>query len=118
MNIVGTPYSDVQRSSATAARVCAGSKPGAGITIVQPCVVYQQIRYVEGRAFFELGFVLNSGFLRRGVECRQHVPGAVPAHFRFAGNDPGNVDRRAGKEVPGHFHMNLAGHRRQLSAEG
>ena len=30
MNIVGTPYSDVHRSSCTARSVAAGSKPGAG----------------------------------------------------------------------------------------
>ena len=39
MNMVGTPYRDVQRSPATAARVAAGSKSGAGMTIVEPCVV-------------------------------------------------------------------------------
>jgi hypothetical protein len=81
-------------------------------------VVYQQIRHGEGRAFFELGFVQNAGFLRRGVECGQHVLGALAALFGFAGDDLGNVGRRAGKEVPGHFHMHLAGHRRQVSAEG
>jgi hypothetical protein len=30
MNMAGTPYSEVQRSSATAASVAAGSKAGAG----------------------------------------------------------------------------------------
>ena len=30
MNIVGTPYSEVQRSASTAARVASGSKPSAG----------------------------------------------------------------------------------------
>ena len=39
MNMVGTPYSDVQRSSATARSVAAGSKPGAGITMHAPCEV-------------------------------------------------------------------------------
>ncbi len=39
MNIVGTPYSDVQRSSATARSVASGSKAGAGMTIVAPCEV-------------------------------------------------------------------------------
>ena len=39
MNIVGTPYSEVQRSSATAASVAAGSKPGAGMTMQAPCEV-------------------------------------------------------------------------------
>ena len=86
--------------------------------VAKPRMVYQQIRHGEGRAFFELGFVQNAGFLCRGVECRQHVPGAVPALFGFARDDPGNIGRRAGKEVPGHFHMHLAGHRRQVSAEG
>ena len=36
MNIVGTPYTAVQRSSWIVCRVIAGSKPGAGITIVAP----------------------------------------------------------------------------------
>ena len=65
-----------------------------------------------------MGFVQNAGFVRGGVECGQHIPGALPALFGFARNDAGNVGRRAGKEVPGHFHMDLAGHRRQVSAEG
>ena len=39
MNMVGTPYSDVHRSSATAARVAAGSNSGAGMTMVEPWVV-------------------------------------------------------------------------------
>ena len=39
MNIVGTPYSDVHRSAATASSVAAGSKPGAGITMHAPCDV-------------------------------------------------------------------------------
>ena len=43
MNIVGTPYSDVQRSSSTAARVASGSKPGAGITMHAPCVVQPRL---------------------------------------------------------------------------
>ncbi len=43
MNIVGTPYSDVQRSSATARSVAAGSKVGAGITIVAPCEVHARL---------------------------------------------------------------------------
>ena len=37
MNIVGTPYSDVQRSWAQAASVASGSNDGAGITIAAPC---------------------------------------------------------------------------------
>ena len=36
MNIVGTPYTPVQRSAAIALSVASGSKPGAGITIVAP----------------------------------------------------------------------------------
>ena len=36
MNIVGTPYSEVQRSAATAFRVASGSNAGAGITMVAP----------------------------------------------------------------------------------
>jgi hypothetical protein len=43
MNIVGTPYSDVHRSSAHAFSVAAGSKPGAGITIVDPCEVQPRL---------------------------------------------------------------------------
>ncbi len=43
MNIVGTPYSDVQRSSWTARRVATGSKPGAGRTIVAPCEVQARL---------------------------------------------------------------------------
>ena len=39
MNIVGTPYSAVHRSCSTAASVAPGSNPGAGITMVAPCVV-------------------------------------------------------------------------------
>jgi hypothetical protein len=38
MNIVGTPYSDVQRSAATARSVASASKPGAGITMHDPWV--------------------------------------------------------------------------------
>ncbi len=37
MNIVGTPYSDVQRSSATAASVATGSNEAAGMTMHAPC---------------------------------------------------------------------------------
>jgi hypothetical protein len=36
MNMVGTPYSDVQRSCWTASRVAFGSNPGPGMTIVEP----------------------------------------------------------------------------------
>ncbi|CFS57904.1 Uncharacterised protein [Mycobacterium tuberculosis] len=36
MNIVGTPYKLVHRSSCTARSVAAGSKPGAGITMAAP----------------------------------------------------------------------------------
>ena len=43
MNIVGTPYTPVQRSSAIARRVTSGSKPGAGITIVAPWVVQPRL---------------------------------------------------------------------------
>ena len=39
MNMVGTPYSEVHRSAATAASVAAGSKDGAGMTMHAPCVV-------------------------------------------------------------------------------
>ena len=43
MNIVGTPYRPVHRSSATARSVTSGSKPGAGITIVAPWVVQPRL---------------------------------------------------------------------------
>ena len=36
MNIVGTPYSEVQRSACTAPRVATGSKLGAGMTMHAP----------------------------------------------------------------------------------
>ena len=39
MNIVGTPYSDVQRSAATASSVATGSNEGAGMTTQAPCEV-------------------------------------------------------------------------------
>ena len=43
MNIVGTPYRPVQRSSSTARNVVSGSNPGAGITIVAPWVVQPRL---------------------------------------------------------------------------
>ena len=43
MNIVGTPYSPVQRSSWTAWSVAAGSKAGPGITMHEPCVVQPRL---------------------------------------------------------------------------
>ena len=43
MNIVGTPYTPVQRSSAMVRSVISGSKPGAGITIVAPWVVQPRL---------------------------------------------------------------------------
>ena len=36
MNMVGTPYSDVHRSSSTERSVAAGSNDGAGITMQAP----------------------------------------------------------------------------------
>ena len=39
MNIVGTPYSEVQRSACTAARVATGSKVGEGMTMHAPWLV-------------------------------------------------------------------------------
>jgi len=39
MNIVGTPYGEVQRSWATTRRVVAGSNDGAGMTMHVPWVV-------------------------------------------------------------------------------
>ena len=43
MNIVGTPYSDVHPSAATAFSVASGSNPGAGITMVAPCDVHARL---------------------------------------------------------------------------
>ena len=43
MNIVGTPYTPVHRSSCTAFSVTRGSKPGAGITMVAPWVVQPRL---------------------------------------------------------------------------
>ena len=36
MNIVGTPYSEVHRSAATASRVASGSNASAGMTMQAP----------------------------------------------------------------------------------
>ena len=43
MNIVGTPYTAVQRSWLIASRVMPGSKPGAGMTIVAPWLVQPRL---------------------------------------------------------------------------
>ena len=43
MNIVGTPYTPVQRSSCTARSVAVGSNPGPGMTIVAPWVVQPRL---------------------------------------------------------------------------
>ena len=43
MNIVGTPYSDVHRSSWAAFSVALGSKTGAGITMQAPWVVMARL---------------------------------------------------------------------------
>ena len=43
MNMVGTPYTPVHRSLSIAARVDPGSNPGAGMTIVAPCVVHPRL---------------------------------------------------------------------------
>ena len=43
MNIVGTPYTPVQRSASIVRRVISGSKPGAGITIVAPWLVHPRL---------------------------------------------------------------------------
>ena len=43
MNMVGTPYSDVHRSSTTARRLAAGSNPGEGMMIAEPCVVQARL---------------------------------------------------------------------------
>ncbi len=39
MNIVGTPYRAVQRSSCTVRNTASASKPSPGKTIVAPCVM-------------------------------------------------------------------------------
>ena len=39
MNIVGTPYSVVQRSSLTASRTATGSNASAGSTTLAPCEI-------------------------------------------------------------------------------
>ena len=43
MNMVGTPYTAVQPSSAMHRSVVSGSKPGAGMTIVAPWVVQPRL---------------------------------------------------------------------------
>ena len=43
MNIVGTPYSDVQCSCSTVCIVAMGSNASAGITIVAPWVVHARL---------------------------------------------------------------------------
>ena len=43
MNIVGTPYSDVQASACTVSSTAAGSKAGPGITIVAPWLVQPRL---------------------------------------------------------------------------
>ena len=43
MNIVGTPYRLVHRSSCTACSVAFGSKPGAGMTTQAPWLVLPRL---------------------------------------------------------------------------
>ena len=43
MNIVGTPYTPVQRSLSMTSSVAPGSKPGAGITMVVPWLVQPRL---------------------------------------------------------------------------
>ena len=43
MNIVGTPYRDVQRSASMAASVAPASNPSAGTTMHAPCVVHARL---------------------------------------------------------------------------
>ena len=43
MNMVGTPYTPVQRSASTASSVNPGSNPGAGMTMVTPWVVQPRL---------------------------------------------------------------------------
>ncbi len=53
MNMVGTPYSEVQRSAATACRVACGSNPGPGMTMVAPLVVQPQVAHHHAEAVVE-----------------------------------------------------------------
>jgi hypothetical protein len=62
--------------------------------------------------------VENAGFAGGGVECGQHVLGALAALFRLARDEAGNIGDRASQEMPGNLHMHLAGNRRKVSAEG
>ena len=39
MNIVGTPYSEVQRSASTVSSIARGSNASPGTTMHAPCVV-------------------------------------------------------------------------------
>ena len=43
MNIVGTPYSEVQRSAWTACSVASGSKFSPGTTMQAPCVTQARL---------------------------------------------------------------------------
>ena len=43
MNMVGTPYSAVQRSSCTASMLATGSNDSAGTTMPAPCVVQARL---------------------------------------------------------------------------
>ena len=43
MNIVGTPYSAVQRSASTVSSTAVGSNESDGITIVAPCDVHPRL---------------------------------------------------------------------------
>jgi hypothetical protein len=43
MNIVGTPYSEVQRSAATAASTARGSNASLGTTMHAPCVTMARL---------------------------------------------------------------------------
>ena len=43
MNIVGTPYSDVQRSACTASSTASASNAGAGMTMHAPCDVHPRL---------------------------------------------------------------------------
>ena len=59
----------------------------------------------------------NAGLFRGGVECGQHVLGALTALFGLARDDTGDIGDRAGKEMPGHLHVHLAGNGGKVSAE-
>ena len=53
MNMVGTPYSDVQRSAAIVSRVASGSNASAGTTMQAPWVVQARLPSTIAEAVVE-----------------------------------------------------------------